>query len=80
MTTREELNQLAGAYEDAFGVPMPTRPTLDFGHLKIPVDDLVRYAREAIARGKPIDWREIVGPTIDERYGVDEHGRPRAIS
>lgn len=80
MTTREELNELAGAYEDAFGVPLPTQPPLDFGHWRIPVDDLARYAREAIERGKPIDWREIVGPTLDERYGFDERGRPRAIS
>lgn len=78
--TNQEWAELAGAYEDAFSEPLPTQPPLNFGHCAIAPEDLARYAREAIAKGRPIEWREIVGPTLHERYGFDERGHPRALS
>ena len=78
--TDDEWDQLALEYQNACGAPMPTQPPLDFGHCRIAPEDMARYAREAIARRQPINWREIVGPTLHERYGFDENGRPNALS
>ena len=78
--TDQEWAELAGAYEDACGEPMPTQPPLDFGFRLIELEDLIRYARDAIAKRAPINWREILGPNLHERYGVDENGRPNAVS
>ena len=78
--TDQEWAELAQAYEDVCGEPLPTQPPMDFGRWVIKPEDLARYAREAIARRQPINWREIVGPTLHERYGFDENGRPNALS
>ena len=78
--TDQEWADLASAYEQACGEPLQTQPPLDFGHWTIAPEDLARYAKAAVARRQPIDWREIVGPMLHERYGIDEHGKPHALS
>ncbi len=65
--TREEFGKVAGEYRSKFKKEMPVTVPLDFGHIDISDDDLCSYAKAAIASGKPINWREILGPTLYDR-------------
>ena len=65
--TNEEWAGLAAEYQLACNEPMPTTVPRDFGHVDIDEDDFFAYAKSAIASGKPINWREILGPTLQEQ-------------
>jgi len=64
--SREEMQKIHDAYRSKFGGPL-TSPPLDFGVRKIDDKVFYGYAKAAIASGKPINWREILGPTLHER-------------
>jgi len=61
----EEMERIHSAYFKAFGVGF-SHPPLDFGIHAMPLDDLYGHAKSAIASGKPINWHEILGPTLRE--------------
>ena len=61
----EEMERIHNAYFKTFGFGF-THPPLDFGIHAMPLDDLYGHAKAAIASGKPIDWHEILGPTLRE--------------
>jgi len=63
--SREEMERIHNAYSKAFGVGF-SHPPLDFGIHAMPLDDLYGYAKAAIESGKPINWHEILGPTLRE--------------
>ena len=61
-----EFRDLIDDYLQATGEPMPRSVPLDYGYRIISDDDLMKYAKAAIAAGKPIDWREIYGIPVCE--------------
>lgn len=67
--TADQWRALAAEYEAACGEPLPVAAPLDFGHIPLEEGDLIRYARAAIAAGRPIQWRAIYGPPVQDRPG-----------
>ena len=61
------FNKLSAEYLQATGEIMPSSVPLDYGYQQISIEDLMKYAKAAIAAGKPIDWREIYGIPLCER-------------
>lgn len=62
--TRTEQQAIYDQYHERFGVGL-SLPPLDFGY-RLKVDQLCEYAQAAIAANKPINWREVLGPTLHE--------------
>ncbi len=75
--TNEEWVKLNDACLAAYGEGLPNC-ILDYGYFSIPDDILRRFAEASIARGKPVDWAEILDPEAVEVF--DENGSPRAVS
>ncbi len=63
--SREEMENTRALYFKTFGAHF-SHPPLDFGIHAMPLDDLYGYAKAAIESGKPINWHEILGPTLRE--------------
>ena len=55
------FTQLSKEYLQATGKPMPCAIPQDYGYQQISYEDLFKYAKAAIASGKPINWRKILG-------------------
>ena len=53
--------QLSQEYLQATGEPMPCAIPLDYSYQQISDEDLFKSAKAAIASGKPIIWRKILG-------------------
>jgi hypothetical protein len=58
--TRKSDEQVFSLYRERFGVELQ-HPPLDYG-VRMVTSDLVRYARQALAADKPIDWSEHFEP------------------
>lgn len=65
--TKEESEQetIFSEYWRVTGEPL-MGPALDYGHRDIPLDELCNHAKSAIAAGKPINWRDILGPPLED--------------
>lgn len=51
-------------YSKRFGYP--PRPELSWGHCCVTDEEMLKYAREGLASGKPVDWSKYFAPLPDD--------------